>query len=431
MKVAAHFRPGTRAFWGTTYALDLALFDQYLLRQLGGPPLNAVLLADHWKLSQMWDRLDPDQHYLARQANRVYLLRGIQLAGGGAFHPKTYLFARRDDATLVVGSGNLTRRGLDSGKEVFTSFDTQTDEGLSTLRAWAAWISRLVESAGDEQLTRRFATLREQCRWMTGPVGPTPFAVNDQRPILDQYVDQLPGAVDELHVSAPYYDRDALALADALRRMQPKRLHVYLGHDTSVHGPSLATVVQAADCDVHLRRFDPATFVHAKLIAAVCGAHGLLLCGSPNLSRAALTLTHQQTSHGNCEVALIRAGTAEQVRAPFLTSGLDLIDVATSELHALAFESRRSTDGPTTARVAPRDVARRRADRSDCRAAARHRPPARLGTRRGRARGHVTARSPGRGRASAVAGLAGQRRRRDDVQQGRHRRPPRARSQPR
>ena len=337
MKVAAHFRPGTRAFWGTTYALDLALFDQYLLRQLGGPPLNAVLLADHWKLSQMWDRLDPDQHYLARQANRVYLLRGVQLAGGGAFHPKTYLFARRDTATLVIGSGNLTRRGLDSGKEVFTSFDTQTDEGLSTLRAWAAWISRLVESAGDEQLTRRFATLREQCRWMTGPVGPTPFAVNDQRPILDQYVDQLPGAVDELHVSAPYFDRDALALADALRRMQPKRLHVYLGHDTSVHGPSLATVVQAADCDVHLHRFDPATFVHAKLIAAVCGAHGLLLCGSPNLSRAALTLTHQQTSHGNCEVALIRAGTAEQVRAPFLTSGLDLIDVATTELHALAF----------------------------------------------------------------------------------------------
>lgn len=72
MKVATHFRPGTRAFWGTTYALDLTLFDQYLLRQLGGPPLNAVVMADHWKLSQMWNRLEPEQHYLARQANRVW-----------------------------------------------------------------------------------------------------------------------------------------------------------------------------------------------------------------------------------------------------------------------------------------------------------------------------------------------------------------------
>jgi hypothetical protein len=32
MKIANLFKPGTRAFWGTTYALGLALFDQYLER---------------------------------------------------------------------------------------------------------------------------------------------------------------------------------------------------------------------------------------------------------------------------------------------------------------------------------------------------------------------------------------------------------------
>ena len=121
MRVAAHFRPGTAVFWATTYALDLKLFDQYLLRQLGGPPINAVVLVDHWRLGEMWNRVDPDEHYLARQANRVYLLRGVRLPGGGAFHPKTYLFGRRDGSTLLVGSGNLTRRGIDAGKEVFTS----------------------------------------------------------------------------------------------------------------------------------------------------------------------------------------------------------------------------------------------------------------------------------------------------------------------
>ncbi|HEX3959491.1 MAG TPA: hypothetical protein VHZ03_23145 [Trebonia sp.] len=354
MKVADEFTPSTRAFWGTTYSLGLGLFDQYLLRRLGGPPLNAVLLADHWKVSEVWERLASQDHYLARQANRLYLMRGIELRGGGAFHPKTYLFVRRDQATLVVGSGNLTRQGIDAGKEVFASFDTDTELGLSTLRAWAAWIGRLVENADDGQLTHRFAVLRDQCPWMTGPIGPTPFTVNEQKPLLDQFVQQLPGIVEELHVSAPYYDRNALALAEAVDRIQPKKLHIYFGMGTKVNGPALVAVVRAADYPVHLHRFDPSTFVHAKLLGAVCAGESLLLCGSPNLSRAALTLTYSDGAHGNCEVGLIRRGTADQVRAPFLNSGLELIDVDAADLRSLSFED----DEPEPSRPA---VALRRA----------------------------------------------------------------------
>ena len=97
-----------------------------------------------------------------------------------------------------------------------------------------------------------------------------------------------------------------------------------------------------------MRRFDPATFVHAKLIGAVYGNEGLLLGGSPNLSRAALTLTYLDGAHGNCEAALIRRGSADQVRAPFLTSGLDLVDVGTANLNDLTFDD----DGPATSRPA-------------------------------------------------------------------------------
>jgi len=373
MKVASLFRPGTRAFWGTTYGFGLALFDQYLLRQLGGPPLNAVLLADHSKLSEIWNGLDPREHYLARHANRVYLLRGIQLPGGGAFHPKTYLFVRRDEVTLIVGSGNLSRQGIDAGKEVFTSFDTSTELGIHTLRAWAGWISRLVDGVSDAMLTRRFIALREQCPWMVGPVGPTPFASNEHRPLLDRFIDQLPGPVDELHVAAAYYDRDAQALAEALERIQPKALHLYYGSDTSVHGPSLAQVIAETDREVHLRRFEPSRFVHAKLIAAVSGGAGVLLCGSPNLSRAALTLTYADAAHGNCEIALIRPGSADQVRAPFLTSGLDLVSVGSAELHGLAFQDDHEPN------QAPEITLRRAGWREDGRIEVTTQPPVRTG----------------------------------------------------
>ena len=117
---------------------------------------------------------------------------------------------------------------------------------------------------------------------MVGTIGATPFAVNEERSLLDQFAEQLPPTVDELHVSAPYYDRDALALAEALDRIQPKELHLYFGLRCCIcHGPSLAAVVETANCQLQVRRFDPATFVHAKLLGAVCGSEGLLLCGSP------------------------------------------------------------------------------------------------------------------------------------------------------
>jgi len=114
---------------------------------------------------------------------------------------------------------------------------------------------------------------------MVGPAGPTPFATNEHRPLLDQFIDTLPGPVDELHVSAPYYDRHARALAEALERIQPKALHLYYASDTSVHGPSLAQVIAETDREAHVRRFEPSRFVHAKLIAAISGGAGVLLCG--------------------------------------------------------------------------------------------------------------------------------------------------------
>jgi hypothetical protein len=332
-----------RGFWATSYSFGLKLFDQYLLRKLSQNTINAVVLADHGKISEVWEHLPANEHYLARRVGSRYLLRGVQVPGGGAFHPKTYLLVRASDATLIVGSGNLTRDGIDGGREVFTSFSTEREGDLPSLRAWAAWMSRLVQAQDDELLRERWKALRETCPWMLGSTDGSAFLVNDERTLLEQLTNRLPATVRELHVTAPFFDRHAQALDELISATDPNRVVLYTGAGVRVDGPSLAGVLGKAS-SVQLFSYEPSTFVHAKLIGAV-GSEGqsTLLMGSPNLSRAALTLTSADKG-GNGETAVIRHGSADQVRAVFQGSGLELVERPLSSLDALEFE-----DDPPTA----------------------------------------------------------------------------------
>jgi hypothetical protein len=345
MKFEALLSGTVRVFWATTYSFDLKLFDQYLLRRLGQSALNAVVLVDQDKLSSVWDHLHQDQTYLTKQAGRRYLLRGIAVPGGGAFHAKTYLVVRGEEATLVVGSGNLTRSGIDDGRETFTRFSSAREDDLPSMRAWGQWMSAIVEQHGDGLLRERWSALRRACPWILGSSTGTRFLSNATRPLLDQVVERLPADVAELHVTTPFFDRHAIALARLLNMSSPRTLRVYLGAGVSVHGPSLATVLRSVE-EVSLSRFAPARFVHAKLIGSVAAnGTGLVVSGSANLSHAALTL-HQAQPGGNSEVAVVRSGTADDVRNVFQRSGLTLVEESLDWLDGLEF----SDDHPGVAR---------------------------------------------------------------------------------
>jgi hypothetical protein len=342
VKFEALLGRSVRGFWATSYSFDLMLFDQYLLRRLAESPLNAVVLIDHDKLSAGWESLHDGETYLAKQAGRRYLLRGVRSHAGGAFHPKTYLFARADHATLVVGSGNLTRDGIDHGKESFASFTTQDATDLPSMRAWARWMSGLVEAQGDDMLSERWRALREGSPWMVGADDGSSFVHNARRPLMEQLVDRLPADVTELHVKAPFFDRDAVALRRLLEAAAPDRVTLYVGAGCSVHGPSLQAVLGQAPA-VRLRRFEPSRFVHAKLVGAVgADGSGVVLCGSANLSRAALLLT-DGVAGGNQEAGVIQHGDADEVRRLFEASGLDLVDEPLEWLDDLEYDDSHPT----------------------------------------------------------------------------------------
>src|ERR1039457_993993 len=226
------FRSNVIAFWATTYSIDLALFNEFLLGRLGEPPLNIAILADQQRLAETLERISPKMAGQIALVNRRWLLRGVQL-GAGRFHPKSYLAVTPSKATLFVGSGNLSTSGLDEGREVFTEFVSGTDIGDAAIGAWRVWMRRLVEQLDDTRLAERFADLEEKLPGITGPrVVSEPLLLNNlveaiAKQLVERVRTQVTGPVDELLVAAPFFDKRALALRHLVERLAPQRISVY------------------------------------------------------------------------------------------------------------------------------------------------------------------------------------------------------------
>ena len=155
-----------------------------------------------------------------------------------------------------------------------------------------------------------------------------------------------PGAAarsPSLHVAAPFFDRDASALEELIGRLEPARLELYVGAGLNVHGPSLAAVLGGVET-VRARRYEPNSFVHAKLIGVIeADDRGALLAGSPNLSSAALLGVCTEPGGGNWETAVLREGVGEDVRAVFEGNPkLTLAELSLESVESLEFEERES-----------------------------------------------------------------------------------------
>lgn len=358
MKPVDYFSRDVHTFWATSFQFELKLFDQFLLRRLGNSPLNSVILCDEGDLTDTLAQLTDVDRYVAASANRRYLLRGMRVPSGGRFHPKTYLFASRRRTILLVGSGNLTRSGLDRGSETFVAFDASIADDQPAFRGWATWIRQLVEARDDDMLRRRFEHLRATVPVLTGPSEPGVFFTNATRPIADVIAELAPDDVRELHVSAPYFDEHAGALRSLIERIAPSdSVHVYVGARPSVDGQALAAMLTQAGVGASVYRFEPDRFVHAKLVGLVGPEHGLLVCGSANLSHAALDRIYEQPgSWGNCEAVVFRTGTSAEVRAAFCPPGSTLTELDLGEAAAFRYTAGDDPTGTTVIRLLSAEI---------------------------------------------------------------------------
>lgn len=342
IKVSSYFQRRWTAFWATTYTFELPMFDSFWFPRLGEPPLNATLLVDARRLAATWAALPVDETWHLQRANRHYLIRGVPVSSG-VFHPKTYLFANAQDGLLLVGSGNLGLHGLEDGHESFSAFPSSDPAGLAALRAWRDWMEQIVQWLDDSQLTTRWLDLKSRMPWLAGHAGQSSFVTNWNQALAAQLTAGIMPPVEELHVLAPFFDRNATALAEIISATRPRALHLYMSKDASVDGTQLQMVAQASQATVHVTGFTPNNFVHAKLVGVVTGTHGRLLSGSANLSRAAL-LQCVVGDGGNIEAGVLLDLPANAVRAAFIPFGLECRALQLDDLASLHF--RRSPEAP-------------------------------------------------------------------------------------
>jgi hypothetical protein len=348
--VAELFTAAVSALWATTYSLDLSLFNEFLLGRLGDPPLNVAILADHRRLAVSLDRIPSERADTLASVNRRWLLRAVR-PGGQAFHPKTYLVVTSARTTLLVGSGNLDARGLDEGREVFTTFRSGTPVGDAAIGSWRAWMRRLVEQVGDVTLAQRFQDLESRLlashQTLTLAVQ-SPLLHNLETSISSQLAsaiaDAATGGVDELLLTAPFYDYNAEAVARLLHILEPRRVRIFVTGSTSVNGARLAERLRASGAQIEVAAYEPDRFVHAKLVGIVKGRRGWLLSGSTNLSLAALVNTVGRGA--NVELAVLAPLDPEVVRSLFVPPGMSTVDRSLDSLIDLNFRSDADPEVP-------------------------------------------------------------------------------------
>lgn len=205
-----------------TYTFDPAYFEDHVLRallRLGGDPAEDG--ARYLEEARAALRDTPVTCFAdagVRQAGRR-LPYDLHLVRKRTFHPKVFLVLYQEEARLAVGSGNVTRPGLENNAELFFSRTLRYDQPVDAamLRAVDGFLASCAELApGGTQL----ALLRSQLatRIATTPA-PGPRAPIDALFVhsfaeagLQWLANAVPAdaKIERIGILAPFFERDDL-----------------------------------------------------------------------------------------------------------------------------------------------------------------------------------------------------------------------------
>jgi hypothetical protein len=246
-----------------------------------------------------------------------YRVVPVAMSPGFRFHPKAVLLSGEKDATLFVGSGNLTFGGWRENAEVWMRFDATVD-GASVFGEFKQYSQKVLErvplsDAIKEELGEAFDTATR--RWLSEEqpsTSPTLLGrAGSGAPLLESF-ESVKGIepLDELVVCSPYFDAEGAALHALIEQTAARRATVLCQPSGSTltrkafeAAGGTANLQQVSFEHVSVDGAARAAFIHAKFYGLLRGDEALVIAGSANCSRAALVANG---STGNAELMALR-----------------------------------------------------------------------------------------------------------------------------
>lgn len=275
------------------YTVDLPFLEKSFTSQARGLGARVTILTDaHQAIHD-----DVDVH----QAGRSYL-HGYALCAK-AFHPKVVLLTDGEQTWCAIGSGNPTMSGWGHNNELYLVIRTDGQPASAALDDLADWLTRLplvvtMPEWMKQILTEIAGLVKHHSSDKTDD--DLRLVDNLDTPIISQL---QPGPVDELGLSAPFYDPASSAVTRLIAHFRPAKVVLAIEPDLSRYdGASLATALSTAPAH-QIRKIAGQRTWHGKLIEWRTNGAGHAMVGSPNLSSSALLRSTRDG--GNCELAVI------------------------------------------------------------------------------------------------------------------------------
>ncbi len=284
----------------TTYALSLSYFESEILRPLLQHGCNDIWL--------VCDAQGYRSSLLERRSMRVgqeYRIVPVGLPDG-VFHPKCIHLCSDDEQLLLVGSGNVTFGGHGRNAEVFEAL--VPNEHATAFSDFSDFLETL-GSNPDIQIARRewiddFAGRASEAAALGADNSDFPVRLIHpiERPALEQLGEaaETLGACSQVKIISPYYDPNGEAVSSLLDRLDAEKGIVAVTDEGKSQFPfdeaqSWSRTVLPEKPEIEGNRF-----VHAKWIECGFSDGTLLLTGSFNATRKALTTTD------NVELGVLR-----------------------------------------------------------------------------------------------------------------------------
>ena len=246
-----------------------------------------------------------------------YRVVPVVMSPGFRFHPKAVLLSGEKDATLFVGSGNLTFGGWRENAEVWMRFDATVD-GAPVFGEFNHYSKMILErvplsDAIKGELAEAFDAATR--RWLSEErlsTSPTLLGRAGSGASLLESLQGVKGVepIDELVVCSPYFDAQGAALHALIEQTAANSATVLCQPSGSTltrkafdAAGGTANLQQVSFEHVSVDGEARAAFIHAKFYGLLRGGEALVIAGSANCSRAALVASG---SAGNAELMALR-----------------------------------------------------------------------------------------------------------------------------